>query len=96
MKEYDYDGVRTARKKNGHKHDCACHICDNMRNKAKRGGYSSDRREKIARRVGLAKPNGHRMSCSCLICRNMERKTHKVYRKTPATRRRRHRARTPQ
>ena len=26
------------KRKNGHKMDCECHICQNMKNKAKRGG----------------------------------------------------------
>ena len=31
-----------AKRKNGHKLDCTCHICENIRNKAKRGGYEKE------------------------------------------------------
>ena len=60
------------RKKNGHKSNCACHICENMRNKAKRGGYKEDlEKEKIKQMGGSKKKNGHKPNCKCPICRNM-------------------------
>ena len=31
-----------AKRKNGHKSTCSCHICENMKNKARRGGYRAD------------------------------------------------------
>lgn len=61
-----------ARKKNGHKSTCSCHICENMNNKAKRGGYSEEL-EKQAEYIsgGYKKKNGHRKYCKCPICKNM-------------------------
>ena len=38
------------KRKNGHKLDCLCHICENMKNKAKRGGYK-DELEKQKERI---------------------------------------------
>lgn len=35
-----------AKKKNGHKATCTCHICENMKNKAKRGGYTEEMEKK--------------------------------------------------
>jgi hypothetical protein len=62
-----------ARKKNGHKSNCCCHICENMKNKAKRGGYSEEM-EKKAEYIsgGSKKKNGHRKDCQCPICKNMK------------------------
>ena len=31
-----------AKRKNGHKSNCTCHICENMKNKAKKGGYEEE------------------------------------------------------
>ena len=61
------------KRKNGHKLDCACHICENMENKAKRGGYEEEvekKREYLA--GGSKKKNGHRKVCKCPICINMK------------------------
>jgi len=30
------------KRKNGHKLNCLCHICENMKNKARRGGYEEE------------------------------------------------------
>ena len=30
------------KRKNGHKSNCSCHICENMTKKATRGGYEED------------------------------------------------------
>lgn len=62
-----------AKKKNGHKSNCSCHICENMKNKAKRGGYSEEI-EKEAEYIsgGSKKKNGHRKNCQCPICKNMK------------------------
>lgn len=65
-----------ARRKNGHKVNCTCHICENMKNKAKRGGYQDDEEKKIMKmNGGSKKKNGHKMNCSCPICKNMKNKT---------------------
>jgi hypothetical protein len=36
------DKLGGAKRKNGHKSNCNCHICENMMKKAKRGGYEED------------------------------------------------------
>ena len=60
------------KRKNGHKSDCVCHICENMKNKAKRGGYEEDiEKEKEKMMGGSKKKNGHRKECKCPICKNM-------------------------
>jgi hypothetical protein len=62
-----------AKRKNGHKANCCCHICENMKNKAKRGGYKDDaEKEKIKLMGGSKKKNGHRPDCVCPICKNMK------------------------
>jgi len=62
-----------AKRKNGHKANCGCHICENMKNKAKRGGYKDDiERENLKRMGGSKKKNGHKPSCDCQICKNMK------------------------
>ena len=67
-----------ARRKNGHKINCMCHICENMRAKAKRGGYTEDaEKERIKRNGGSKKKNGHKPNCTCPICKNMNKKTRK-------------------
>jgi len=61
-----------AKRKNGHKMDCDCHICDNMKNKAKRGGYRKDaEKEELKKIGGSKKKNGHNPNCTCPICKNM-------------------------
>ena len=60
------------KRKNGHKYNCQCHICENMKNKAKRGGYEEEmEKEKEKMMGGSKKKNGHRRDCTCPICRNM-------------------------
>jgi hypothetical protein len=60
------------KRKNGHKLDCSCHICENMKNKAKRGGYEEDmEKEKEKMMGGSKKKNGHKANCQCPICKNM-------------------------
>ena len=62
-----------AKRKNGHKANCSCHICENMKNKAKRGGYEEDaEKEKIKLMGGSKKKNGHKPNCACPICKNMK------------------------
>jgi hypothetical protein len=61
------------KKKNGHKSNCSCHICENMKNKAKRGGYVEEiEKEKENMMGGSKKKNGHRKACKCPICKNMK------------------------
>ena len=63
-----------AKRKNGHKLDCKCHICDNIKNKAKRGGYEEDmKKNQLKRMGGSKKKNGHKPDCSCPICNNMKK-----------------------
>jgi hypothetical protein len=62
-----------AKRKNGHKANCSCHICENMKNKAKRGGYEEDaEKEKLKLMGGSKKKNGHKPNCACPICKNMK------------------------
>jgi hypothetical protein len=62
-----------ARRKNGHKSNCTCHICENMKNKAKRGGYQEDmEKEQLKKMGGSKKKNGHKPDCGCPICKNMK------------------------
>lgn len=61
-----------AKRKNGHKMNCECHICQNMKNKAKRGGYEEDaEKERLKKMGGSTKKNGHKPNCNCPICKNM-------------------------
>ena len=55
--------VGGAKRKNGHKATCGCHICENIINKAKRGDYKP--------KVVSGKVNGHKAECRCPICKNM-------------------------
>jgi len=60
------------KRKNGHKLSCDCHICENMENKAKRGGYKEEiEKEQEKMMGGSKKKNGHRKECECPICKNM-------------------------
>lgn len=61
------------KRKNGHKLDCSCQICENMKNKANTGGYQEEE-EKAKENMmgGSKKKNGHRKACKCPICKNMK------------------------
>jgi hypothetical protein len=62
-----------AKRKNGHKSDCTCHICENIKNKAKRGGYEEEAEKEAENQLGGSKKkNGHRKNCDCPICKNMK------------------------
>lgn len=62
-----------AKRKNGHKLDCTCHICENIKNKAKRGGYEEDMKKEMEKKNGGSKKvNGHKSDCNCPICKNMK------------------------
>jgi hypothetical protein len=61
------------KRKNGHKSNCTCHICENMKNKAITGGYEQElEKEKEKMMGGSKKKNGHRRDCECPICKNMK------------------------
>lgn len=61
------------KRKNGHKLNCTCHICENMKNKASRGGYKEEvEKEQEKMMGGSKKKNGHRIDCMCPICKNMQ------------------------
>jgi hypothetical protein len=62
-----------AKRKNGHKSTCSCHICENMKNKARRGGYRIDAQKAALKKSGGSrKKNGHSPTCGCPICKNMK------------------------
>jgi len=62
-----------AKRKNGHKSTCSCHICENMKNKARRGGYRVDAQKAALKKSGGSrKKNGHSPTCGCPICKNMK------------------------
>jgi hypothetical protein len=61
------------KRKNGHKSNCSCHICENMKNKAQRGGYEEELEKEVENKMGGSKKkNGHRKTCKCPICKNMK------------------------
>ena len=67
------DKLGGAKRKNGHKSDCTCHICENMMKKAKRGGYEEDAEKEMLKKMGGSKKkNGHKPNCMCPICKNMK------------------------
>ena len=69
----DNEKVLRGKRKNGHKMDCGCHICENMKAKAKRHGYKEDlQKEEEKRKGGPKKINGHKVECDCQICNNMK------------------------
>ncbi len=71
MSDINVQSVMGGKRKNGHKMDCTCHICQNMKNKAKRNGYKEDIQRENERKMGKQKVNGHKKDCNCPICRNM-------------------------
>jgi hypothetical protein len=42
MGAVDESKLKGGKRKNGHKPDCSCHICENMKAKADRHGYEED------------------------------------------------------
>ena len=71
-----------AKRKNGHKSNCSCHICENMKNKAKRGGYKEDEEKAQLKKMGGSKKkNGHKPDCKCPICKNMKNKKNKTHKR---------------
>lgn len=55
------------KKGNGHKHNCGCPICMNMK-KSKRRNITMK---------GGKKPKGHKANCGCPICKKIRNKKHK-------------------
>ena len=73
MSKIDEVKLVDGKKKNGHKSSCSCHNCENMKNKAKRGGYEDELKiEEEKLMGGSKKKNGHRRDCKCPICKNMK------------------------
>ena len=70
--KFDNSKLVGGKRKNGHKFSCSCHICENMKNKAKRGGYADDVKKAQEYAAGSKKKNGHRQACRCPICKNMK------------------------
>jgi hypothetical protein len=78
MPNSDLEQAAGAKKKNGHKCTCDCHICENIKNKAKRGGYKEEKEKKMLQlKGGSKKKNGHKPNCMCPICKNMMNKSRK-------------------
>jgi hypothetical protein len=74
MTNIDQMQVIGGKRKNGHKMDCTCHICENMKAKASRHGYEEDlEKEKERKMGGPQKKNGHKKDCGCPICKNMNK-----------------------
>ena len=72
MANTDIVKLTGGKRKNGHKMDCNCHICENMKAKAKRNGYTEDIEREKERKTGQQKINGHKKDCECPICKNMK------------------------
>lgn len=84
MKNIDINEIKIggAKKKNGHKSNCGCHICENIKNKAERGGYEEEEQIEIEKmNGGSKKKNGHRINCKCPICINMKNASRTKYKK---------------
>lgn len=90
MSDVDSAKVIGGKRKNGHKMDCGCHICENMKAKAKRHGYKEDlQREEERKKGGPKKINGHKPDCDCPICKNMKNSKAKGKGKGKITRKKR-------
>ena len=74
MTNIDQAKVMRGKRKNGHKLECQCHICENMKAKASRHGYEEDLQKEQERKMGgPQKKNGHKKDCGCPICKNMNK-----------------------
>jgi hypothetical protein len=67
------------RKKNGHKDNCKCPICVNMKHAKGGAGYDveQDDEESSSMQEGGKKSNGHKANCKCPICKNMKKNSAK-------------------
>jgi rubredoxin len=63
------------RKKNGHKDNCKCPICVNMKHARGGAGYDveDDDENSSSIQEGGKKSNGHKANCKCPICKNMKK-----------------------
>jgi len=62
------------RKKNGHKANCKCPICVNMKHAKGGAGYDvEDYDNTSSMQEGGKKSNGHKANCKCPICKNMKK-----------------------
>ena len=64
------------KKKNGHKDNCECPICVNIKHAKGGAGYDVDNTETstVTQTAGKKKSNGHKANCGCPICQNMKNK----------------------
>ena len=67
------------KKKNGHKDNCECPICVNIKHAKGGAGYDVDNTETstVTQTAGKKKSNGHKANCGCPICRNMKKSGNK-------------------
>jgi len=67
------------RKKNGHKDNCKCPICLNMKHAKGGAGYDvgDDDDDSSSMQEGGKKSNGHKANCKCPICKNMKKNSAK-------------------
>ena len=66
------------RKKNGHKANCKCPICVNMKHAKGGAGYDfEDSDDTPSIQEGGKKSNGHKANCTCPICKNMKKSSAK-------------------
>ena len=70
MANTDIVKLTGGKRKNGHKMDCNCHICENMKNAKGIKNIST----KNSRKNSGKKSNGHKLNCGCPICKNMKKK----------------------
>jgi rubredoxin len=62
------------RKKNGHKANCNCPICVNMKHAKGGAGYDVENYDNTSTmQEGGKKSNGHKANCACPICKNMKK-----------------------
>jgi hypothetical protein len=67
------------RKKNGHKANCKCPICVNMKHAKGGAGYDVEDYDNDTSEIqeGGKKSNGHKANCMCPICKNMKKSSAK-------------------
>ena len=62
------------KKSNGHKMDCKCPICINIKHAKGGAGYDVDDNDD-SQVNAKKKSNGHKANCGCPICKNMNKKS---------------------
>ena len=66
------------KKKNGHKANCKCPICVNMKHAKGGAGYDVEGDDDSSTmQEGGKKSNGHKANCKCPICKNMKKNSAK-------------------